>query len=173
MSKKLLCAACLLALGLVRSLHGETFLVLVQELRNGEAAPRPFASQEGLMSAMFDLGHITFETGPYEPAADWEAGSFPEPLTLAREGGASYLAALRVDTQVAPRGQGEGVEIRGRAVFMLFDVASSRLLGQGEMEVSSVSGGGEMTYEDFLFQTGEKAAREVLALCPRAAGLGG
>jgi hypothetical protein len=173
MRKKLLGAICLLAFGLVRSLYGETFLVLVQELRNGEAGPRPFASQEGLLSAMFDLGQITFETGPYQPAVDWEGHSFAEALALARQGGARYLATLQVDTQVVPQAEGNGVEIRGRAIFLLFDAAGSRLLGQGEMEISSTADGGEPTYEDFLFRTGENVAREVLKLCPREASLGG
>jgi hypothetical protein len=157
-------------------LFGETFLVVVEEFRGGEALEPPLASQEGLMSAMFDLGHITFETGMYRPEMSWNGLQFSEPMRLAREGSARYLAVVRVFAEIYPLVErsedpggnaptGEGLEIESQAEYLLFDAESSRLLGRGEVTASSVGEQRILSYEELLFQTGETVARELSELC--------
>ena len=171
-----LAALALLWAGIGPPAHGDTFLVIVEEFRDGEAVEIPLASQEGLMSGMFDLGHITFETGEYRPEMDWESLEFSEPLLLAREGLARYLAVARVFAEARPRGPGglfgpeaaplEGMEITARASYLLFDAATSRLLGRGELAASSSDAERELTYGELLFATGEKLARAIASLRP-------
>jgi hypothetical protein len=155
---------------------GETFLVIVEEFRGGDALEPPLESQEGLMSAMFDLGHITFETGRFRPQMSWNGLDFAEPMRLAREGSARYLAAVRVFTALHrpvdrsgdPGGNAplvEGVEITSRAEYLLFDTETSRLLGSGEVTASSLDGERVLSYEELLFRTGETVARELSELC--------
>jgi hypothetical protein len=156
--------------------QGDTFMVVVEEFRNGEAVEIPLPSQEGLMSAMFDLGHVTFETGEYHPEMDWDRLDFAEPLSLAREGLGRYLAAVRVFAEERPRTREgvfgadrnpvEGVEITVEASYLLFDARSSRLLGRGTLASSSSESERDLRYDEFLFAVGEKIARALVALRP-------
>jgi hypothetical protein len=157
-------------------LFGGTILAIVEEYRAGDLQGTPSASQEGLMSAMFDLGHITFETGLYRPEMSWERMQFAEPLRLAREGGAGYLAVVRVFAESNARAAVEGgtgdqlsegrrLDLTTRAEYLLFDADSSTLLGRGEVQTSSAEAGRELTYDELLFQTGERVAGELAKLC--------
>jgi len=171
-----LAALVLLCTGIHAPAHGDTFLVIVEEFRDGEAVEVPPASQEGLMSGMFDLGHITFETGEYRPEMDWDSLEFSEPLLLTREGLGRYLAVARVFAEAHPREPGgltgseaaptAGTQIAVRASYLLFDARTSRLLGRGELTASSTEGERELTYGELLFATGEKLARAIVSLRP-------
>jgi hypothetical protein len=78
------------------SCRGETFFVLVSEIRDGKELGRPSASQEGVIEAMFDLGFISFDSGPYRPAVNWTTMDFREPLAIARQGLAQFILAAEV-----------------------------------------------------------------------------
>ncbi|MBN1836426.1 MAG: hypothetical protein JW820_11290 [Spirochaetales bacterium] len=171
-----LAALALMGAGLAAPVHGETLLVLVEEYRNGEALEVPLASQEGLMSAMFDLGHVTFETGQYRPSMDWDTLEFAEPLRLAREGRGAYLAAVRVFAELQPAerealfGAGavpaEGIRVSVQAQYLLFDAETSRLTARGELTGSSSQEERELTYDQFLFAIGERLARSIVSRIP-------
>ena len=74
----------------------QTFMILATEIRDGEELSRPFASQEGMIEGMFDLGFVSFDTGLYAPEVDWGAMDFQEALDIARQGLARYLLAAEV-----------------------------------------------------------------------------
>jgi hypothetical protein len=169
----------LLWLFLAAPMFGETFLVVVQEYRGGDRQELPLASMEGLMSAMFDLGHITFETGLYRPRMSWDDLQFAEPLRLAREGGAGYLAVVRVFGEPrlpasAPEGSETEApelsqrEFSARAEYLLLNARTSTLLGRGELTVSSTDAKRELSYDEVLFLTGEKVAAALAGLCGAA-----
>jgi hypothetical protein len=166
-------ALALLWAGLAAVSHGDTILVVVEEFRDGEPLEQPLASQEGLMSGMFDLGHITFETGLYRPQMNWDDLDFAEPLRLAREGLARYLAVAQVFADLLPPSDSAsslpaGVEITVRANYMLFDAGSGRLIGRGDLSGSSTAGERDLRYDQFLFMTGERLARRITELLPES-----
>ena len=168
----LLLLTAFLAFALPASARAETFLLYIEELKDGEAAPPPLPSLEGVMAGMFDLGHIFFDTGAYVPEFVWETRQFRELLGIARAGGAHFLAAAQVLSQVLPPAQGGGsdgsargfAEVRARARYYLLNVETSALMGQGELALDNCGREQELTYEALLFQVGEMTARQISRL---------
>jgi hypothetical protein len=159
--------------------RAETFMLLVEELRDGSSAAQPLASEEGLMARMFELGHVTFDSGPYAPEVDWGRLEFQEPLSLAREGRAHYLAAIRVQAQTLGRvpaadgPPGRTLEqLQAQARYYLWNAQSDTLLMQGECALDNRGREQELPYETLLFQVGDLVARE-LAKVSRKAAAGG
>ena len=178
LNKRALLVFAVLWMSLAPRVFGDTFLIVTEEFRNGDYIEAPTPSQEGVMSAMFDLGHITFETGMYRPEMEWDRLAFAEPMLIARQGGARFLAAVRVFAEVAPRRDGPdqsadappfgGREITSRAEYLLFDAETSLLLGRGELTASNLSGERALSYDELLFKTGEGVARELVGRLPRS-----
>jgi hypothetical protein len=150
---------------------GETFLVMVREIRDGEELARPFASQEGMLEAMFDLGFVSFDTGLYAPAVDWAAMDFQEPLTIAREGRAQYVLAAEVcsttekrDLQSEADGAADG-DLKPRLVidtsvhYYLFAVDPATVLGEGELVLDNRAAEKQhLSYFEFLYWVGRVVA---------------
>jgi hypothetical protein len=145
----------------------ETYMLLVEQSLDGEEGPAPEAGLQGLMSAMFDRGHVTFDSGPYRPEADWEGLQFREPLEIAREGGAHYLATVRLAARSLPAAAGEPAPFALRGQFHLWDPRSGRLLGGGELELDNRGREAELPYEALLFRAGERAAGELAGIASR------
>lgn len=172
MEKAFRTAACLaLLLTVAGAASAQTVLIVTLETRDGELVSRPYASQEGFMSAMFDFGYISFDTGPYEPAVDWENEQYRELLDIAADGLADFVAVARIDSRVegAPRASDESgwpLQVSSRVRFELLEV-SGRSLGKGQFAIGS---GGALDYDqpsDYrqaLFQAGEALARECLRM---------
>jgi hypothetical protein len=170
MNKALLVLSAILVLGTAGA-RAETFMLLVEELRDGSVAPRPLASEEGIMARMFELGHVTFDSGPYEPEVDWGRLQFREPLGLAREGLAHYLAAIRVQSQTlgsVPAADGPPgrtfAQLRAQAQYYLWNARNDTLLLQGEYSLDNRGREQELPYETLLFQVGDQVARELARL---------
>jgi len=143
----------------------ETVMLLVDERLDGEPAARPLASLEGLMAGMFEAGFVTFDPGPYQPEADWERQQFAEPLELARDGAAHYLATVRVESRTLEGGEAHPPAVyRALAAFCLWQTGSGQLLGRGELALDNQEREREVTYQALLFETGERVARELARL---------
>ena len=153
----------LMALAITLPIYGETFLVIAEEIRNGEACPQPLPSKEGLMTALFDQGHIIFDTGAYTVRVDWDYLGFSEPLTIAREGGARFLMATLIESQLQKQ-SGESARIGSSAHYFLLDVNSSTLIGTGKLFMDNNGQEEELNYDAMLFSLGEKLADELLRL---------
>ena len=169
--------------------YGDTFMILAREIRDGEELPRPFASQEGMIEGMFDLGYVSFDTGLYAPAVDWETLDLQEPLDIARRGLARYLLAAEVRSITEPgnrsapesgayRESGESREIQEPVLkirvavrFHVFDVRSSLCLGEGEFVMNN-DGADEaaLTYFEFLHSAGREVAARGIELITASAG---
>ncbi len=151
---------------------GETFLVITEEIRDGEDQSRPYSSQEGIISAMFDRGYISFDTGMYSPALDWHTEDFQESLAIARQGLADFLVAAQVHSLTEVIGGSEDsaasaadpvLGIQTTVHYYLFTVDSAELLGQGEITLdNSDAETQEYRYDQFLFFVGENIASEIL-----------
>jgi hypothetical protein len=159
--------------------RAETFMLLVEELHDGIAAGQPLASEEGLMARMFELGQVTFDSGPYAPEADWAQLQFREPLELAREGLAHYLAAVRVQAQTlgsVPAADGPPgltfAQVRAQAQYYLYDAGSGDLLEGGESTLDNLGREQELPFDALLFQTGDLTARELVKLSRRGTAKG-
>jgi hypothetical protein len=170
MKKAILLLIALLALGAAQA-GAETFMLLVEELHDGSAAAQPLASTEGLMARMFELGHVTFDSGPYVPEVDWGRLEFQEPLSLAREGRAHYLAAIRVKAQTlgsVPDPEGPSgrmlAQLQARALYYLWNAQDGTLLAQGEYTLDNRGREQELPYQILLFQVGDMVARELARL---------
>jgi hypothetical protein len=145
----------------------QTFMIVATEVRDGEQLSRPFASQEGMIEGMFDLGFVSFDTGLYEPAVDWGEMDFREPLDIARQGWAQYLLAAEVRSNTEPRDMnsvksytGESpvqglLKIETSVRYYLFDVSNATVLGKGQMFFDNESPEAlELTYTEFLHSVG-------------------
>ena len=151
--------------------HGQTFMIVATEVRDGAQLSRPFASQEGMIEGMFDLGFVSFDTGLYAPAVDWVVLDFREPLDIAREGLARYLLAAEVRSITEPRDPaaprrdaGESpvqrsLKIETSVRYYLFDVGNTTPLGKGEIFFNNESPEKlELTYTEFLYSVGRDIA---------------
>ena len=149
----------------------QTFMIVATEIRDGAQLSRPFASQEGMIEGMFDLGFVSFDTGLYAPAVDWESVAFSEPLTIARQGLAQYLLAAEVrsatearDLSVVKDYTGESpaqglLKIRTSVRYYLFDVRSTTPIGREEVVFDNESPETlELTYSEFLHGVGRNVA---------------
>jgi hypothetical protein len=136
-----------------------------------------------MIEGMFDLGFVSFDTGPYAPAVDWEAMDFQEPLAIARQGLAQYLLAAEVQSVTEPRDPkslppdtGESpvqgllkIETSGR--YYLFDVRNAVPLGRGEFSINNDSPDTlELTYTEFLHSVGREIAGRGVDLMMQASG---
>ena len=170
MKKALLLLSAVLVLG-APGARAETFMLLVEELHDGSAAGQPLASEEGVMARMFEMGHVTFDSGPIVLQADWAQLQFGEPLELAREGLAHYLAAIRVHAQTlgsVPATDGPPgrtfAQVRALAQYYLWNAQSGTLLQRGESSLDNLGREQELPFETLLFQLGDLVARELARL---------
>jgi hypothetical protein len=160
----------------------QTFMVVATEIRNGEQLSRPFASQEGMIEGLFDLGFVSFDTGPYAPAVDWGAMDFREPLAIARQGLARYLLAAEVRSISGPRDPdaeqsdtGESpaqglLKIETSVRCYLFDVRNGAPLGEREIFLDNESPETlELTYTEVLHSVGRNIAGRGVELMRNAA----
>jgi hypothetical protein len=145
------------------SLPAQTYMLLVEQTLDGQVQEDPAvqAGLQGIMSGMFERGQVTFDSGPYRPEADWEHLRFSEPLSLAREGMAHYLATVRFEASSAP---GEEAAFSVQASFQLWSAFDGSMLGEGAFSVDNVGREKELPYKELLFEAGEKAAAELGAL---------
>ena len=152
-----------LGLGLLPAerLPAETYMLLVETTLDGEADPSPPAALEGLMSALFESGQVSFDCGPYSPQADWQNLQFQEPLEIAYEGGAHYLATVRLQASTLPVEDVGPPAFAVRARFQLWRPPEGALLGEGSLELDNRTHEEELTYEALLMRTGELAAGEL------------
>jgi hypothetical protein len=149
----------------------QTFMIVATEIRDGDELSRPFASQEGMIEGMFDSGFVSFDTGLYPPAVDWEALDFREPLDIARQGLARYLLAAEVRSATEPRdlstvksytgeSPAQGLyKIETTVRYYLFDLRSPAPIGKGELTFDNESPEAlELTYSEFLHSVGREIA---------------
>ena len=184
-TRRCACLASLLAASWAA--QAQTFLVVTRERLEGEAALPPLFSQEGFMAAMFDLGYVSFDTGPYEPQVDWEGGDYREPVEIAVAGLADYVVAARIDTRLkgasaTAAGGPRPRELESTVRFELLEVADGARRGGGEFSLSTapadqpedetaaaegrqpVGSRPPIGYRQALFRVGEALARECLRL---------
>jgi len=165
-------------------LPAETYMLLVDSSLDGQPDPSPPALTEGLMSAMFEAGQVTFDCGPYRPQADWQNLQFREPLEIALEGGAHYLATIRVavrslpadslpdsppnpsdslpDSPLAEAGRWPAFALQAR--FQLWDPRGGARLGEGELELDNRGREKELPYDALLVRAGELAASRLRSI---------
>jgi len=149
------------------ALPAETYMLLVDSSLDGEEDAGPPAMLEGLMSAMFESGHVTFDCGPYRPQADWRNLQFTEPLEIALEGGAHYLATIRLAVRSLPMEAERPPSFALQARFQLWDPRGGSMLGEGGLELDNRDREEELPYEALLFRAGELAAGELLRIASR------
>ncbi len=165
--------ALLLAAGALRA---ETYMLLVDSSLDGAEDAGGPAITEGLMAALFEAGQVSFDCGPYRPEADWQNLQFREPLEIALEGGAHYLATIRVAVRSLPAGMPPaapppaassseasppatgGPSFALTARFQLWDPSGGARLGEGELELDNLGQEKEIPYDALLFRAGELAA---------------
>jgi hypothetical protein len=168
MRKAVLLLGLLLGLLLAASAApAETFMLLVEQSLDGEEGPAPQAGLQGLMSAMFEAGQVTFDSGPYRPQADWERLQFGESLEFAREGGAHFLATIRLQARSLPAEAGQPAPFAVRVQFQLWIPRGGSQLGAGELELDNLGREAELPYEALLFRAGELAAGELRNIAAR------
>lgn len=157
--------------------HGQTFFVVVEETRDGEQLQRPSPSQEGILSGLYDLGYVSFDSGHYRPAVDWERQDFREPLAIAASGLARYVIGAEVKSQTQARtvAAGNAKSEEGKSApalaiatsvrYYLLDADSGVLIGRGAFQRdNSGEKDREHTYRQFLHLIGEAIAREAQSL---------
>jgi hypothetical protein len=164
MSKAVLLFALLLA---AAALPAETYMLLVETTLDGQEDAGPPSALQGLMSAMFDAGHVTFDCGPYRPDADWQNLRFREPLEIALEGAAHYLATVRLAARSLAPEEGRPQAFALQARFQLWDPRDGAMLGEGGLELDNVGREEDLSFEALLFRAGELAAGELQRIAAR------
>ena len=160
--------ALLLPFFLPTAVGAETYMLLVEERRDGQAKTAPLPSLEGLMAGMFELGQVTFDTGPYHPEADWARQRFTEPLAIAREGGAHYLSTVWIECRslsaedASPSTAPSAFE--ATAACSLWGAGTGLLLGRSERVLDNRGRERELPLESLLFRLGELCAEELTRL---------
>jgi hypothetical protein len=101
---------------------------------------------------------VTFDPGPYRPQADWDELQFREPLEIAREGAAHYLATVRLQAHSLPSEAGEPATFALEARCHLWNPRGGLLLGEAEVALDNRGREAELGYEALLFRAGELAA---------------
>ena len=176
-------AVLLLFLFLSIACFAQTFMIVATEIRDGEELGRPFPSQEGMIEGMFDSGFVSFDTGLYAPAVDWESLDFSEPLTIARQGLAQFLLAAEVRSTTEARDlstmknyTGESpaqdlLKIQTSVRCYLYDVESKKPIGRGTRGFDNESPETmELTYGEFLHGVGRDIAVLGIDLMKKATG---
>ncbi len=106
-------------------LSGETVFVVSKETVNGAPLPPPCPVREGILSGLFDAGHIVFDA-PEDPP---EQG--PRLLERAAAAGARFI--LRAE--IAFDSSGDRVPIvTGRGSFTLTETGTGRTAAAGDVE---------------------------------------
>jgi hypothetical protein len=151
----------LMSLAVLCPCAGESFLLVGEETVDGIRQPRPLASAEGIMSAVFEDGQIIFDTGALEVAVDWEARGFSEPLALAVQGRADFVMAAVIDSHLIAAAEPPGFLSRAR--FYLLD-AAGEFAASGELELSNLGREEELPYAALQYQLGTEIGRRLLIL---------
>jgi hypothetical protein len=115
---------------------------------------------------------VTFDCGPYRPEADWQNLKFREPLQIALEGGAHYLATIRLAVRSLPADSPPAEAERPQAFalqarFQLWDPWGGARLGEGQLELDNRGREQELPYGALLFRAGELAAGELQRIAAR------
>ncbi|HEC62332.1 MAG TPA: hypothetical protein ENI27_08780 [bacterium] len=141
-------------------LPGETFLLLAGETRNGETGPQFYRSREGLLDAFYEAGHISFDMPFDGNNGDWDLPHFAEPILIARGGGARYLAAAQITTDLSL--SEEEFHIEGQARFALWDVEKKEMVDQGTFSIDEQ--GEKIDYEQTQYRIGWQLGQELIRI---------
>ncbi len=157
----LLFMAVMFFVGGIVSLFSETLCLYVEERTNGEQGPFPPPVKEGIYNGLFEENYIVFDTGDkaiYN--VDWKKGLFATVLEVAREGGARYVIAVKVDSKlVKDKERGDHVSINSR--YYVVDVEKGVLLGKGSLSGSNRGEEKEVNQSKLGFSIGMKIARAI------------
>ncbi len=148
-------------------LRADTFLLVLEEWRDGERVPLSMASREGMMAALFDAGQVAFDMDAGQTRVDWDRLGFRSVLAIARQGGARYVMAARIRSTVTTS-PGEGrertVSIASRALYYLLRAGTSAVVGAGSFDLQGQDRESEDPYRAFLFRVGQELSSRLIQL---------
>jgi hypothetical protein len=121
---------CILLLLVGHALFSETIFLYVEE--NGHGEKLNFSVREGLFNGLFERDHIVFDDVRAGARIEWEKKDFKGLIDSAAEGGARYLIAVRVTSQVYPLGD-TPASIKSFARYYCVEVRKETLVGEGEL----------------------------------------
>jgi hypothetical protein len=131
-----------------------TLLLAVYETIDSQPGQLPPPATEGLFDALFEAGHIVFNTrdgSQIPPKA--------ELLTIAVSGGAGYVLEVSVEYTRTPQAEGL-VTIDAAARFSLFAALTGDLLASGILSDSNRGDEKDVNLFSLGFRLGEKVASE-------------
>ncbi len=106
-------------------LSGETILVATNEAVNGAPLPSPPPVMEGILSALFDAGHIVFGA-PVDPPV-------PEPRLLEEAAASGVQFILRVEAAFDQSADRVPI-VTCRGSFTLTEAGTGRTAGAGDVD---------------------------------------
>ncbi len=112
------------------------------------------------MDAFFEAGHISFDMTFDGNSGEWDLHHFAEPILVARRGGARYLAAVQITTELSF--SEEKLHIVGQARFALWDVEKNEMIGQGTLGIDER--GEEIDYEQTQYRFGLELGQELIRI---------
>ncbi len=148
-------------IGNVVGLFSETLCLYVEERTNGQQGPFPPPVKEGIYNGLFEEDYIVFDTGDKAVYnVDWDKGNFSTVLEVAKEGGAKFVVAVRVDSElVKDKKTGDHVSIESK--YYVVDVKGGNLLGKGSFSGSNEGMEKEIGQSKLGFSIGMKIAAAV------------
>jgi hypothetical protein len=144
--------------------HPVTLFLAVAETVDSRPGPLPPPVTEGIFDAMFEAGHIVFNT----PDGS-EIPQKPELISIAVSGGAGYVLEVRVTYTRTPLSEGV-YSVDASASYNLFSARSGKLLAAGILTDTNRGSEKEVNLEGLGFRLGGKVvARASEGLEPRVA----
>ena len=131
-----------------------TLLLAVYETLDSQPGQLPPPATEGLFDALFEAGHIVFNTRDGS-----EIPPKAELLAIALSGGAGYVLEVSVEYTRTPQTEGF-VTVDAAARFKLFAALSGDLLASGILSDSNRGSERDVNLFSLGFRLGEKVAYE-------------
>ncbi len=147
--------------GSVIGVFSETLCLYVEERTNGEQGPFPPPVKEGIYNGLFEENYIVFDTGDkalYN--VNWDSKNFGTILDVAKEGGAKFVVAVKVDSVlVKDKENGDHVSIKSN--YYIVDVRKGTLLEKGTLVGDNKGNEKKINQRKLGFNIGMKIALAV------------
>ena len=145
----------LLMLAILPEVGADSFFVCVQE-NGGDYSP----AKEGLFNGLFEHDHIVFDDAQGRYIVPSAEADFKELIGLAARGGAEFLVAARVTSDLTNLSE-EIVSIKSKAYYYFIDVKLGKLVAENELSRAVQGEKAEVDSDKLIYLLGEDLSREI------------
>ena len=145
-------------------LLGESLFLYVDERTNGKQGPFPPPVKEGIYNGLFENDFIVFDSGDKQLFdVNWENRVFIPLVNIAREGGADFIVALKVNAKEKKKDD-EKKSIEIVANYYIVSSTDGKVIGSGRIKDSNDKKDDKRNHELVGFDVGMKISDSVAKL---------